>query len=214
MEEKIREYIRNLFVSAPKTDRVMGIERKVVRIAEDKYNSLVEKGSSEEEAYNAVVSDLGYVSDLIEEVQRGERMGDSIDEDFQNPSYFMSIGVAGYILSLVPVVMALVYNWSIGISLLSFLAVIAVSTGLFVYGWSMRQKSGAASGKSGMWGQWDRGSRVKLRLMLSFALWAVIVTIYLVASVLTDRWSITWLIFPLGVAIEAFLSIFFTMKRT
>lgn len=218
MDEMLREYIDGLFAHAPKTRKTIELREEMFQNTREKYLDLIQDGKSEEDAYSIAIGGIGDVSGLIAELQREEEMPGFayLYDERQKSAALMALAVVIYILSLVPVILGVVYGWNAGISLLAFLVIIAVASGVLIYGWQMRPKyikTDDSVVEEFKEFSMDRQNRRKLRLSMSFALWAIIVTIYLAISMLTWRWAITWIIFPMGMAIEALISVYFALKK-
>lgn len=218
MDEMLREYIDGLFAFAPKTRKTIELREEMFQNTREKCLDLIKEGRDEEDAYNIAISGIGDVRELIRELQREEQIPDMefMYNDRQRSAALMALAVVIYIISLVPVILGVVYSLSPGISLLSFLILIAVASGILIYGWQMRPKYTKADDsivEEFKEFSVDRRNNVKLRLSMSFALWSIIVTIYLAISMLTWRWNITWMIFPVGMALEALITIYFTLRK-
>ena len=61
--------------------------------------------------------------------------------------------------------------------------------------------------------QTNKSNRKMLRVSLSFALWSILIAVYFIVSFNTFAWNITWIIFLLGIAVEALINIFFIIKK-
>jgi ABC-type bacteriocin/lantibiotic exporter with double-glycine peptidase domain len=63
--------------------------------------------------------------------------------------------------------------------------------------------------------EWQSGAhdRKSLRRAISAAIWSVLLALYFIISFWTDAWHITWIVFVFGASIEAFINIFFTLKK-
>lgn len=218
MDEMLREYIDELFAHAPNTRKTIELREEMFQNTREKYLDFIKEGKSERDAYSIAIGGIGDVSGLIAELKKEEEMPglDYLYNERQQSAALMALAVMIYILSLVPVVLGIVYSWNTGICVLVFLVIIAVASGILIFGWQMMPKYIKADNsvvEEFKEFTMDRHNRRKLRLSTSFALWAIIVTIYLAISMLSWRWEITWIIFPMGMAIEALISVYFILKK-
>ena len=57
--------------------------------------------------------------------------------------------------------------------------------------------------------QTNKYDKKVLRISISFALWSIIAAIYFIVSFTTYAWSVSWIIFLAGIAIEALINVFY-----
>lgn len=216
MTNRLRLYINNLFSGAPDTSKTMELREEIFQNTLEKYNDLVSEGKSGQEAYTIAVEGIGNVSELIDELAGEEINMEYYENDRERAANFLAAGVVVYILSLVPVILGGVNGWNAGLCFLGFLCFVAVGTGLVIYGWQIKPKYTKADHtvveEFREWSHKKKYSK-KLRISISIALWAILITIYLGISVITWNWRVTWLVFPPGLAIEALISVYFSLKR-
>jgi ABC-type bacteriocin/lantibiotic exporter with double-glycine peptidase domain len=129
-----------------------------------------------------------------------------------------AIAVMAIILSCLPLVILSIlgsrYDVKIGIPIM-FVA-IAGAVGVLVYNNMTKPRNFKGSGTMvDQFREWQTGVDVRktLRRAISTALWSILVALYFVISFWSDAWHITWIIFILGAAIEAFINIFFALKK-
>ena len=61
--------------------------------------------------------------------------------------------------------------------------------------------------------QTNKYDKKVLRISISFALWSIIAAIYFIVSFTTYAWSVSWIIFLAGIAIEALINVFLLIRR-
>lgn len=66
--ETIKNYLDNMFVGLPKTDRIQDLKSNLLSNMEEKYNELKSQGKSENEAIGIVISEFGNIDELISEL--------------------------------------------------------------------------------------------------------------------------------------------------
>jgi len=222
MEDKLRKYVDDLFADTAPTKKAVELKEEMIQNLQDKYNDLISGGKTGEGAYNIVIASIGDVSGLL-----GELSAEAAASAASAPTaevvrlrsaLFTAIAVMTYILSPLPlIILALVgssLSGRIGVPVLFVL--IAAATGLIVFNFMTKPRY--TKGSETMveeFREWqsDTQSRKSLRRAISAALWSVIVVLYFIISFMTYYWHITWIIFIIGAAVEAFINIFFTLKK-
>jgi len=222
MEDRLRRYVDDLFAETAPTKKAVELKEEMIQNLQDKYNDLISDGKTQEAAYNIVVAGIGDISDLLEELDTADApiVYRSLESEAirLRSAMLTAIAVMGYILSPLPlIILALLGSFlyaRIGIPVLFVL--IAASTGLLVFNSMTKpryfKESDSMVEEFREW-QSDTQSRKALRRAISSALWAVIIAIYFIASFGTHAWHLTWIIFILGAAVEAFINLFFTLKK-
>ena len=77
MKDRISEAIRELFENAPDTEEVKELQEEMISNAEEKYEDLIQRGFTEEQAYTMVMGSIGDIQELLSEV--GEQSDDFED---------------------------------------------------------------------------------------------------------------------------------------
>ena len=98
MTEKIRNYINELFMDAPKTRKAFDLKEEVTLNTIEKYQDLVSEGYREEDAYQNVISSIGDVTELFADLE------DPVlyvlpEEDRHKKSLLTAISVGLYIFA-------------------------------------------------------------------------------------------------------------------
>lgn len=68
MEMKIKEVINDLFEKAPETQETKELKEEMISNAEEKYQDLIQRGFTEEQAYTMVMASIGDVQELLAEL--------------------------------------------------------------------------------------------------------------------------------------------------
>ena len=80
MVNKIRAYIDHEFAGVPESKKVNELKEELTANLIEKYNEQLLHGKSEEEAYNAVITGLGDLSELVDSVRPHSMQGPSEQE--------------------------------------------------------------------------------------------------------------------------------------
>ncbi|MCL2227127.1 MAG: permease prefix domain 1-containing protein [Oscillospiraceae bacterium] len=222
MEDKIRRHVDELFAETAPTKKAIELKEEMIQNLNDKYNDLVSEGKTQEAAYNIVVAGIGDISALLSEVQEDAASAApglfETEYDRRKSAMFTAISVMMYILSPLPlIILAMLGNRDparVGVPIL--FVMIAGATGLLVYNSMTKPRYHAGSGSMvAEFREWqaDTKDRRALRRAISSALWAVVLTVYFIISFMTFAWHVTWIIFIIAGAIEAFINLFFTVKK-
>ena len=105
--ETIKNYIENMFLGYPKTEKIEKIKNDLLSNMEDKYNELKKSGKTENEAIGIVISEFGNIDEILNEV------GIKVEENSSEKIFVSENEVNAYLESRI----AMGKNISIGVSL-------------------------------------------------------------------------------------------------
>lgn len=159
MKAKLKDYIEIIFTDAPQTHRAHELKEEMYTDLCEKYDDLVAEGKTPAAAYHAVISGVGDIGELIEELKKEAGMGASepvrekadepkrarfytpeereIMRKYKNRCAVMSaVAVAMYILCWLPLVLLSILfdNSDVGgvVGLVVMFVMIAAATALFM----------------------------------------------------------------------------------
>lgn len=213
MEYHIRSYLDDLFASAPDTRRAYELKVELAENLIEKYNALLAEGKSEEDAYQITILSIGDVSELFDSLQEGEAASASVDgHPVQNRAAATAIAVMTYILSFLPVIFS-----DSSIAIAAMFLMWAAATGLLIYT-NMSHQNYRPSDPDTVVSQfrnWQGKTSQdhQLRRALHLVLWSLVVAVYFLVSFATQKWYITWVLFPIGVAAEGVISAIFALRH-
>lgn len=84
MKRKIKEYIELIFADAPDCAKTREMKEEMYANVCDRYDDLIAEGKSETAAYNACVSGIGDISELIDSIEEEQREKHT-DSESDNP---------------------------------------------------------------------------------------------------------------------------------
>lgn len=141
MEPKLRDYIENLFVSAPKTKQAYELKEEIICNVIERYHDLVAQGKSEGDAYNQAIAGIGDINELISElggeiIEEVEYTDEQMATIKSRQNTFSAIAVALYILCITPVIFlsSTMFGFLNEISPVFMFWMISLATGLCIYG--------------------------------------------------------------------------------
>lgn len=149
MELKIRQYIEELFSTAPQNSRAYDMREEIIRNTIERYHDHLGEGKSEQEAYSAAIDGIGDVRELFAELGESTAISDAEPEqepEFETRAFtseeveavrsrkrtFISAAVALYITCVTPVILLASTPLS-EISPAFMFFMISIATGLIIY---------------------------------------------------------------------------------
>lgn len=215
MNNKLREYIDNLFATAPSNRKTVEVKEEILQNLTDKYNDLIAEGKGEDVAFNIAVASIGDVSDLIRELQglprHYEQMAEENERRRSKSAVITAIAVAMYILSPAPVI--LIQN-EVGVVLL--FVIVAAATAMLIFNGISKNKNQPVPDtmveEFKEWRERNTGKNQLLKAVTS-AVFAVGLVIYFLVSFTTGAWHLTWLIFPIIGAVNGIVKALFDLAK-
>lgn len=186
MREKLIQYIDLLFAGTADTD---DIKQEILQNTLDRYDDLIAQGKAPEAAYSLAISGVGDIHEVLQQnvtdfkpQQTPEIKNDTADQKKnRNIKLLRAAAIACFILCPIPV---LILENTLGVCLL--LAMVAAGVGLLIY-----------TGKEERDAIPEKDLRSPLHKSLHGIAWGSGITLYLLFSILTGAWYISWLIFPI-----------------
>lgn len=225
MKERLRSYLDMLFSDVPRSNQSTELKEEVYSNLCDKYDNLINKGMTEEEAYHSTISSIGNIDELLGEIRPGSS---AVDREDRKRSVLLRslasacplLGVAGFFVGLF-----LIDNIGIGFLLLFLFIAASVALGSFAKLSDTPRSSGSGPRRTYIQGE-DGGTVVEdfkefrrgksrneqLKSTVITCMWMLIVIAYMLVSFLTMAWHITWIIFLVGVALSQAIKCYFAMK--
>ncbi|SMC88890.1 permease prefix domain 1-containing protein [Papillibacter cinnamivorans] len=211
MKDKLRAYIDSLFSDAPKTRKAYELREELLSNLNAKYDDLISRGYSEEEAYQAAVAGIGDVSELIAALGGGDVFGGPDERQRKKSAMMVALAVMLYIVAIVPVI--LFHNLA---GVVSLFVIGAAATGILVYN-AMTQPRYYRADETLVeeFKEWKSANndRIRLQKNISAALWPLIVVCYFFISFIYTAWAWSWIIFILGAAIDKIIKLVLELKE-
>lgn len=215
MNNRLREYIDNLFATAPSNRKTVEVKEEILQNLTDKYNDLIAQGKGEDVAFNIAVASIGDVSDLIRELQglprHYEQMAEENERRRSKSAAITAIAIAMYICSPAPVI--LIQN-EIGVVLL--FVIVAAATALLIFNGVNKSKNQPVPDtmveEFKEWRERNTGKNQLLKAVTS-AVFAVGLVVYFLLSFTTGAWHLTWLVFPIIGAINGIVKALFDLAK-
>lgn len=215
MNERIRKEVNTLFQNAPNTKRANDLKDEIISNAEDKYEDLVKQGTSEEEALQTVIKEIGNVDELIEELNKNNPIHTQyVEEARKKTGLIVSICVGLYILSIIACIVLDELGLPDFITASSFLSIAGVSTCVLIYHFMTKPKytkyDDTIVEEFKEWkGKNDKNKEIKKTI--DSIIWTLTVIIYLVVSFTFGIWYISWIIFLIASLIENIIKLIFKL---
>jgi len=212
MKEKFKSYVEKIFANAPKTKKADDLKEEIISNLLDKYNDLKETGKTDEESYNIAISNIGDISELVNNLKERDVLNIARNEERRKKSaLFISSAVGLYIFGLIPVIFCAsvsientMYDLeTVGI-LLMFL-MWGIATMLLVYnGVSKPKYEGVDNTMVEEFKEWKskKENENTKKSSVKSAMWSLILVIYFIISFMFMAWAYSWIIFLVGVAVS------------
>lgn len=207
MNERIEAYVDDLFKQAPPKRRIADIKEELLSNMNAKYDDLLARGKSENDAFTDVVGGIGDINGLIDFVLHED--GEGKAPSARKISHLLyAIAVALYILA-VPVLIVLSSAGFEVLSVTMMFVLAAVATGLCVYASGLDKQKYEKEDDSFVEeykekiSMPDRQSR--LRKAASSLLWTTALIAYFLISFLTQAWHVTWVVFLICAVVQQVL---------
>jgi len=216
MIKKLINYVEQLFENAPQTNRVSDLKDELKANLIEKYNDLLAKGKSEEEAYNIVVAGIGDINELINQIEGSEADKRDVEKERKRSALLVTTAVVLYILCVVPVILTASIsrlNPVMGVALM--FVFIAVATGLLVYrSGSVPPYIKADETLVEEFKEWKskRTQKDSFRKSINSAYWLVVVAVYFIVSFTLGIWSYSWIIFIIAAAIQKVIEAVYELR--
>lgn len=225
---RIRKYMDQLFENAPVNHRTLELKEELIANAMDKYNDLILKGYTEDDAFQLVVGSIGDVGQLFADLGTDDNYSQGyylqwLREAQEKKAALTAVSVGLFLLAAAVLLIFLLLDWSnvklpffagyeltvLGIGLALLISIIPAA--LLVYAHKLlppEELAGSTAAVSREEAGKQRRKRIKqIKGSLEGLMWVLIVIFYFVVSFATHAWYITWIVFLIGAAIECFLDL-------
>lgn len=217
--EKLRAHIDSLFVEAPATRAAGELKEELLANALERYADLRAQGMGEEEALHSVQASIGQVDDLIDALPK-ETPPPWEQDNRHHSAVVVTVAVGLYILALaVLFVTLLVGSWFwppftlIGLAITALICI--VPTCMLVYNAAVNgrytRRDDTVVEQFKQWNA-DGKRRKTIYIALTAMLWSLCLVAYFLVSFATGAWALTWLIFLMGICLQAAVTLGFVMK--
>ena len=217
MNERIRTHIEELFENAPSNKKITELKEELLSNSNSKYDDLLAGGASPDDAYKTVISGIGDVSGLIEQL-KAERQTDTalIEAGRKKSALLVSVGVGILILAVaVEIFFAEILHLD-GVGNFAMLVMAAFGVGILVYNAMTKvqyYKKDDTFVEEFKQRKVETSQSKGLRAALSGILWPLIFITYFLVSFITTAWHISWVIFIAGACVEGVISLLFELKK-
>jgi len=198
MREQLAQYVELLFAGA---NHCEDIKQEILQNTLDRYDDLIADGKVPEAAYRLAISGIGDINEILGTSASPARAVQNVmqpepDADTPGKKIMRAVAVGLYILCAIPVIVLSELGLEI-IGLCGTLCIAAVATVLIILG--SKQDPEEETPKP----QKELTPEEEVNKSISSIIGAIGLGIYLVVSVMTGAWHLTWVIFPLTSAAKS-----------
>lgn len=198
MREQLIQYVELLFAGAGDCE---DIKQEILQNTLDRYDDLVDSGKVPEAAYRLAIAGIGDINEILGTPVPSTAVSHpvTVEDDGDTPTkkLLRAVAVGLYILCPLPLIVLCELGTET-LGLCGTLAIVAVATVMILL-----------AGKKERPEKDDEESDDKeseLNKSISAVLWAVGLGVYFLLSFTTRAWHITWVIFPVLVALDSLVS--------
>ena len=206
MREQLSSYVNLLFAGTTDTE---DIKQEILQNTLDRYDDLVAQGKAPEAAYRLAISGIGDIHEILGEPADVQSTTAPTVPQVQNTEGISKSGrrvlqaVAIGLYILCPLPLFIQQNEE---GLCGLLAFVAFATILMVLAGKNKDEQPAGS-------QNTYSPQNETRKMIRGILWGCCIPLYVVLSMNTGAWYITWIIFPLCACIQGLIMAIMDLKE-
>ncbi|HCC34879.1 MAG TPA: hypothetical protein DEQ02_04315 [Ruminococcaceae bacterium] len=217
MRDKIRNYVSEQMRRAPKGLKVQELIDEITEELLERYNTIVREGYAEDEAYQAVIEELGDTRSIV----RSLRNDDIIDNHrLQRQRRFaallLAVGVGFYVLAAaVFLIQFALMNSGLVPALIPLICLVGAGTCILIYS----AASGAKYVRTDDTLVEDfkefrsfNMQKERIRKSVTAMIWSLTLAAFFVLSVIFNAWGYTWIIFLIGGAISRVVNLAFDLR--
>lgn len=218
MDERLKQYVKELFETAPRSRAAMELQEEITSNCIEKYHDLTDEGIADEDAYRIVIEGIGNVRDLFQDMTEDAAVGTKLSAEAlrRKTAILTSASVGMYIFAAVLFLGMTILLDNGGIGLIAGITVAIVPTCLLVYqaiAYPNYEKSEETIVEN--FKEWDHGSKQRrmVRGAVSSVVWTVCLIAYFLVSFTTGAWYITWVLFLVASCVEGIITLIFYLKQ-
>lgn len=203
MENRLRSHIEILFRDMPQNANTQEIKEEILQNLIEKYYDLLADGKDPETAYSIAVASIGDIHSLFR--NNSENTAELVSKQRKKSALLISGAVILYIMSPISAMIGGNGNdTSILIGIGFMFLMVAVATSMIIYNAMTKYKPAKNQTMVNEFKQWKSGkpSQKSIQRQISGIIWTVALIVYFLVSFLTMAWYITWIIFPIGAAVD------------
>lgn len=202
MREKLISYVNLLFAG---TEGVEDIQQEILQNTLDRFDDLVSRGSTPENAYRQAIAGIGDVNAIL----GGEQPPEEAEPDYNPLPEFegtapavarmmRAVAIFLYIVSPVPLILLDSIGWdNAGVCIL--LVIVAIATLLLLtFRDNKKEKKATEEKKVTQTSTSNSGLEKSIKKLIR----TVALVLFFLVSFATGAWVVTWLIFPIEKALE------------
>lgn len=203
MNKKVNNYIEVLFSDVPKTNKAKELKEELLANMNERFDDYMNQGKTENQAYSLVISNLGDVDHLIEEVMPTEGFKKEAHYYRKRNAIATSISVMLYIIGAAFLIgISEYYDSEFGVLILLVLA--AIATGILIYANMSTPKEYVHDDEDAIeFMKFIKTKKGREFEELGSLVWMVATLIFFIAGFVYNQFGIAWIIFPItGILLE------------
>ena len=192
MREQLTQYVDLLFAGARDCE---DIKQEILQNTLDRYDDLVAEGKVPEAAYRLAITGIGDISEILGTKPQSTAPVSTApasrkeDNDTPTKKLLRAIAVGLYIICPIPMFVLSEFLGMEVVGLCGMLAIVAVATVLIMLGAKKDEKE-----------EEEEKNLTPEQKTVRSLIRTVALGVYLILSIATQAWHITWLVFPIAAA--------------
>lgn len=207
MKEQLIQYVNLLFAG---TQGCEDIRQEILQNTLDRYDDLIDEGKVPEAAYRLAITGIGDINEILGTAstapltEDAEHSGKNMDTP--GKKLLRAIAVGLYILCPLPLFILSETGMST-LGLCGTLAIVAVATVLIMLGGKRTKEDQVTEVNQ------PENPKSELRKSIESMISSIGLAVYLILSIFTGAWHITWLCFPIIGAVKGLVNAIMDLKE-
>ena len=210
MREQLIQYVNLLFAGAPDSD---DIRQEILQNTLDRYDDLVSQGTSPEAAYRLAITGIGDINEILGKPESTYHDAPKYtspqkkeeDQDDKETRTIKAWAIGLYICSPIPLFILSEFGLDTMGLCLTLLLIAAATIRLLMI---RKNDSSEAAYPNTV-----NPAPNSVKNVVSGIVWGAGLSLYLLISILTHAWFVTWIIFPLCACIQGLINAIIDLKE-
>lgn len=208
MKEKLIQYVELLFAGAQDCE---DIKQEILQNTLDRYDDLIAEGKVPEAAYRLAIAGIGDISEILGTPSGSVRTAattiaeETASGDSEKKRKMRAIAVGLYIVCILPLIGLSEFGLEI-LGLCITVLIVAVATVMMILAAKKEEEEEEIYPAVADPNQ-------ELRRSIASLVRTICLVTFFVLSIMTGAWYITWLVFPIGGAVNALIRAILDLKE-
>lgn len=194
MIKNIENYVNSIFLDIPKNQKSIQLRKKTMINMNNKYESYLEEGKTERQAYDLTIVTSDDISKHLEELMPTNEFIEHVNKYKQLNAIAIAVSTAMYIMCPIPIFIAVIFDSGYIFGIIGLLAIVAVASAILVYSESSMPLEIRSYLERYDVNYDEKYKFIPEQEIFTTMYWLIILSFYLIFSFYTESWSISWVI--------------------